>query len=201
MERLLDDYVDREIECIYQSIELWDDKILLSLKNKILPLVCEQSRLHFYKTRLEEAEREYDDAVVEQEKEHKAQKEKDSGSYNELLRVLDHRKYDLQHRMEEPFYEKIFEWRAKRCLFLERHTEPHQRQSVCIEYSYCKNNTSQYRTRVKYYQERRKEYETTGKVFPNLTWLLEYEKEVLPWGFPDRVYESILYTSPIVSIG
>jgi len=99
MEILLDIYVNREIECIHKSIELWNDKELLSLKNKLLPLVCEQGHIDFYKPMLEEAEEHYDDAI--QSKKGRIFTEKEYGMYDTLLRVLDNNKEDIRQRMEE----------------------------------------------------------------------------------------------------
>ena len=195
MESILDAYVNREIECIHQSIELWNDKELLTLKNKLLPLVCEQGHIDFYKPILEEAEKHYDNAVKSMRE--RTLTENKYGMYDDILRVLDNSKEDVRRRLEAPVTKKIAEWRTKRCVFLENNTEPQQRPSVCIEYAYCKNNTSGYMYSVQLYKDRRKEYENTGKAYPSIAWLLEYEKEVFPWGFPDHETESIVYTRPI----
>lgn len=151
---------------------------------------------------LEDAEKMYSDELhrqVDRSQKFSLETQQEYWQYDDVLRMLHYNKEDIRQRMEEPFEEKISVWRTKRCELLEQTTELYQRPSVCIAYAYCKNNTIGYLSRVKLYQERRNEYETTGTAYPSLEWLLEYEKELFPWGFPDKQVKSIGYMSPIVN--
>lgn len=50
IELLVDTYLNREIECIYQSIDMWHDATLLSLRNEILPLLCKKVHMNISKS-------------------------------------------------------------------------------------------------------------------------------------------------------
>ena len=187
MEDVVNAYIHREVECILQSIHLEKDPILFSLRQQLLSLVCTCSHLDFYQPMLEEAEKRYNDELTRQRNRHTSTSKaaKEYWMYDDVLRVLEFTKEDIRQRMEEPLDGFLSEWRTKQCAVLEETTEPHQRSSVCLKYAYCKHNRSDFMCCVTLYQERRNEYEKTGKAYPSIEWLSEYEKQLFPWGIPE----------------
>ena len=189
-------YLQCEINHISKK-ECFDDKKKDHMKLQILPLLVQPYHMNLFIPLLQSSEIEYHNACKDQQNrrmvmnnETDAEKQKKMVTqyyqYDDVLRVLDNSLEDVRYRMYQPFYEKMIEWRRKRALHLEELVEKGiiTKQDVCLEYAFCKNGSEyeSFESEVKWYDEKVTEYRNTGKCYPSVSYLVDLEKRLFPWG-------------------